>query len=1106
MNSKKDSSILSFAQGRQESCLLTDASASNSMQESSGIIKSGLVSVLLPNVKTKNFYGVLSGLSLELHVSEKSQRKKKCSKHNIALESCFNLAQQTFPKHKLCMSVMTPDETFLIRGDNDKDTIEWYKVTLSAMIPARALGLGRPVFDNEFFEFAWDVFVSSSPKLKKPVANPDNSPNICVKKPELSNAQYRLCFYPHTIILCARNIGPVSTSCLPKSGLPPFKSTDFVEFSRQYLSNYGHQEKFFFMRIGRCAPTGLCEVWIQCESEEISQDVHNKLTDIIDRETEKKRKGLIALGPLPNAIPFNKTSLRSKHRAKSPQSLANGIIEEQKSSDSFCLSHCSPGTKAWCRRQLGQTSPQKHSLSSTLSQSSREKRLVLRDYKAKVDSLEEELYYERQMARNQMHRENCSVDQAVAADIDRWNCSIRTRGLGSHSASNICGTANTAMAKETDMQRKYYNSNSITPPLVELCNHHRDSVVSGEEETEDSGGTLRFNNYDSNSRSASNNNLPLATNQQQQRFLVEALVECHDNGQEEAQVKTEETADNSSYINRRSSQDTLSNQFFTNSPNTEDSSSAADVGADDSSLSLSDLQTPTSCNDDARKRLTNSMIRRRAKEICATDSENASTSSSLISAGGQLTDCERQGRPNNDHVCDGEYIFMDKASCSSDNSGSATHLIVPHKFENHIMTNPEEICSYASDSGDSCYSSMVNGQLNSRAFSFSSEMPRPTRLQGNFPSETGNCAQSKNFNSIRDKNCYLPINGNSALSEDKLFNSRHSVMGTPLMENGEMKDDFLDNKQSKNFARAQNLLVLPDEESRRRTFSLGSTSWLTKPFRKLSFNNANRLRNSPSKSGSSLTNSVTADSEDKQSYGCLSSRQPSTCSFASSRHTRSDSIDSSHSTSFVHNNASVTPTLLSQRLFSGSNMRRKISERLPDTDHFIELDFAPNSTTILSNSSSTTSVGNYSCQGARKGNSNARRQLAHPTTQLTMYKRKGMSRGSATRPRRISKQYQGLPDYGLEEVQCFIAPADTKKEVSLSDSTSLHSTFSQKTDPGHFETIKEHASGSSKTSSKNSLNKRAKTPVESAGEGDGEYVMIQANKQEPNNAKLIIQQ
>lgn len=129
------------------------------------------------------------------------------------------------------MCVMTPDETLFFKGETDNDTIEWFSSTLSAVIPARALFLGRPVFSNEFFECAWDVTINSNPKLKKPVLNPEFFQNICVKIPSLNEGRHRLCFYPHTLIIFKIGIVPIgNTANLSLSGIPPFNTSDYVEF------------------------------------------------------------------------------------------------------------------------------------------------------------------------------------------------------------------------------------------------------------------------------------------------------------------------------------------------------------------------------------------------------------------------------------------------------------------------------------------------------------------------------------------------------------------------------------------------------------------------------------------------------------------------------------------------------------------------------------------------------------------------------------------------------------------------------------------------------------------------------------------------------------
>ncbi len=62
---------------------------------------------------------------------------------------------------KLCMCVMSPDETIFVKSaDDDQQTSEWHERTMAAVIPARALRLGRPVFENEFFGRATSVTTS----------------------------------------------------------------------------------------------------------------------------------------------------------------------------------------------------------------------------------------------------------------------------------------------------------------------------------------------------------------------------------------------------------------------------------------------------------------------------------------------------------------------------------------------------------------------------------------------------------------------------------------------------------------------------------------------------------------------------------------------------------------------------------------------------------------------------------------------------------------------------------------------------------------------------------------------------------------------------------
>jgi hypothetical protein len=52
--------------------------------------------------------------------------------------------------------------------------------------------------------------------------------DLCAKNATLCGER-RLCFYPHAIVICQRNIEPAATGD-PTSHIPPFKKEDFLEF------------------------------------------------------------------------------------------------------------------------------------------------------------------------------------------------------------------------------------------------------------------------------------------------------------------------------------------------------------------------------------------------------------------------------------------------------------------------------------------------------------------------------------------------------------------------------------------------------------------------------------------------------------------------------------------------------------------------------------------------------------------------------------------------------------------------------------------------------------------------------------------------------------
>uniref|UniRef100_A0A915AZN1 PH domain-containing protein n=1 Tax=Parascaris univalens TaxID=6257 RepID=A0A915AZN1_PARUN len=473
--------------------------STSTVEEDAGVLKSGVVTAGFTPIKSKKcYYAVLCERALELHESEKSQKKKRHAKHLLDLSTCFNIDRHFDSRLKYCVSVMTPDETLLLKGETDAISDEWFDVLMSAVIPARALRLGRPVLASEFFECAWDVVLVENPKLKKPVPNPEKMPNMCKKNPSLSGPQ-RLCFYPHTIILCKRGIEPASITELPPSGIPPFRLCDFVEFPRKYVASFGCQEKFFIMRMGRSSPSGSAEVWAQCESEETAADIHNKLNKIIERESEKKKQ--MVNGPMLRAsISAGGHSHHERIHASTSRHRMGSIGNAGLTGNELKL---------------------------------RERRAQLRDSKAALDSFEEMLesrfiatpttplfVFDASSQRGRISspgsssgtfnvetaRRKCSAGVISSGSPLSWNPGV----LMPMRAHSVTGTSSTSTSESAANVLRAQKRTEVIAEEIPLGSfrhldlaRHRTSLASSSaaEETEDSGGTLRI--VDSDERSVS---------------------------------------------------------------------------------------------------------------------------------------------------------------------------------------------------------------------------------------------------------------------------------------------------------------------------------------------------------------------------------------------------------------------------------------------------------------------------------------------------------------------------------------------------------------------------------------------------------------------------
>ena len=338
-------------------------------------------------------------------------------------------------------------------------------------------------------------------------------------------------------------------------------------------------------------------------------------------------------------------------------------------------------------------------------------------------------------------------------------------------------------------------------------------------------------------------------------------------------------------------------------------------------------------------------------------------------------------------------------------------------------------------------------------------------------------------------------------------------------------------------------------DPRRRTFSLGNASWLTKPFRKLSFNSINRHRNSASKSVPGYS-SLDCEESVKKSHDCMGRKQMSTCSFASYKH-NSDSIELdkaslNSSQSITNSTTSNSSNLLSSRLLS-SAIRRKI-EKIPTINgDLVELDFAPNSTMLTTRSCISDKIsgsldnnlpisnlrGRTFSVGAKKMSNHESLKGSFcdisefPTSKSALFntmpasnkysedaymderrlkpsealirKHCGVTSASGANSAR-KKKAKSSGDFPLKDVQCYFSPTDLELLQALTTgSSSAHHNSNQKSfsidsfnsnGSEHFETIEENASEkSTRATSRTSLLKGATTNyLEKSVPEEDEYV------------------
>lgn len=140
-------------------------------------------------------------------------------------------------------------------------------------------------------------------KLQPEIKNDD----LAEKRPQLLGLR-RLCVCQSSFLL-------FTLGCRPSPNVDaPFDKNAFIDLSLNVISNYGTQERFFFVRIGRCSEIGSGELWMATEHGASARAIHERISQINQRESDRRR----AQGIKINLPTISSSVLKSRaHRERS---------------------------------------------------------------------------------------------------------------------------------------------------------------------------------------------------------------------------------------------------------------------------------------------------------------------------------------------------------------------------------------------------------------------------------------------------------------------------------------------------------------------------------------------------------------------------------------------------------------------------------------------------------------------------------------------------------------------------------------------------------------------------------------------------------------------
>nr|KAG5710828.1 hypothetical protein BaRGS_026979 [Batillaria attramentaria] len=249
---------------------------------------------------------------LEYYDSEKKFNAGQLPKRSIHLHTCFNINRKSDGRHKYAIALYTKEECFSVVCEDEKEQENW----LTGMLDYQNEYIRDDERCREHYEHVWQVTVQ--PK------GLGHTKNL--------RGAYRLCMTRHNICLVKLN-----------SDKPQYV------FQLETVRSLAHSENLFRLEVGKIAPTGEGELWMQADDSVTAQNLHETILSYMKNMERRGIESMHSSSTLPRPPEFRNRTSSESHTTGSGRTRVKGdqrpaSVYTPARSTSHLHSAVSPGT------------------------------------------------------------------------------------------------------------------------------------------------------------------------------------------------------------------------------------------------------------------------------------------------------------------------------------------------------------------------------------------------------------------------------------------------------------------------------------------------------------------------------------------------------------------------------------------------------------------------------------------------------------------------------------------------------------------------------------------------------------------------------------------